>query len=125
MRIIDGKKFYGKDINAAIEVASKCNYNDQGTQWYTIKYHQPTGYCEIIANNSGDFYGDYRDRYYASPERMYRAEGWSINEYATMVGEIEETSEHATIKIDFMAHICRGAGKKLVDCPKSRELLGV
>jgi hypothetical protein len=132
MRIINGTKFYARDINAAIVVAEDTHYNGRNYQWYTIKYHQPSGYCVVIAQNSGDCFGDYGNRYYDCPENMYKGEGgmypgdgWDVDDYAGMVGKIDEEADDIAIKVDFMARILKGAGKELKDCPKSRELLGL
>lgn len=123
MRIINGKKFYQKDMDAAIEVAESSHYDGNNHQWYTIYYHQPSGFCMINAQNSGSCWGDYGNRYYDDPATMYKNEQWSIQDYARMVGEINEDDEYDTVKIDFMARIMQGAGKELKDCPKSRKLL--
>ena len=56
---------------------------------------------------------------------MFKEEQWYTQDYATMIGEIDEAAEDFAIKCDFMAHILKGAGKELKDCPKSRELLGL
>lgn len=65
-------------------------YNGQNNQWYTLKYDPQSGYVELNAKNSGDCYGDYKTRYFDSPESFA---GWCARcnrNWQKLLGEIDE-----------------------------------
>ena len=102
MRIINGKKFYKKDIEAATRLPFNGwdSYNGQNYQWYSVYYNPDCGLTILSASNSGDCYGDYGDRYYESPKAFYNAECVG-DEYSygrsfeKLIGDVDEDNELA------------------------------
>lgn len=70
MKIVNGKKFYAADIKAARRIDGNGwdKYNGQNWQWYSLFYNPACGLVILKANNSGNCYGDYTDRYFENPE---------------------------------------------------------
>ena len=61
MRIVNGKKFYKKDIDACVSLHFDGwdYYNGQNYQYYAVRYNPECGLVVLEGSNSGDFYGDY------------------------------------------------------------------
>ncbi len=105
MRIINGKKFYKKDMDAAVSLPFDGwdTYDGRNYQWYSVRYNPACGFVALCANNSGDCYGDYEDRYYDSPASFRRAE---CDEYSggrsfeRLIGDVDETNAIAMQFID-------------------------
>lgn len=105
MRIIEGKKFYKREIDAAVRIDGDGwdHYNGQSWQWYTLKYNPECGLVILVANNSGDCYGDYKDRYFATPKSFVM---WADNHNRSigeLMGDIDETNETA---MGFANEVC-------------------
>lgn len=100
MRIVNGKKFYAEQIKAAIKIDGNGwdSYDGRNHQWYTLKYNKDCGLVILDANNSGDCYGDYETRYFATPAHFA---AWCNNAYEysrdwnVLLGDIDETNESA------------------------------
>lgn len=108
MKIVNGKKFYAADIKAARRIDGNGwdSYNGQNWQWYSLFYNPACGLVILKANNSGDCYGDYTDRYFENPE-AFRAwcEAHFGHDWAALLGEIDEQDNCA---LDFVAHMLAG-----------------
>lgn len=108
MKIVNGKKFYAADIKAARRIDGNGwdSYNGRNWQWYSLFYNPACGLVILKANNSGDCYGDYKDRYFENPE-AFRA--WCESSFAydwgPLLGEIDEQDNCA---LDFVAHMLAG-----------------
>jgi hypothetical protein len=68
---VKGKIKYGhalaeSEIAEMVTVAEITNHGSNNVQWYTLKWHKPTGAIAVIADNSGDCYGEYFNHYYSS-----------------------------------------------------------
>ena len=105
MRIINKKKFYKKDMDAAVALPFKGwdAYNGRNYQWYTVKYNPDCGYVEVNASNSGDCYGDYEDRYYDSPAAFYRdvsRGGYGGRSFSELIGDLDEDNAVAMRFVD-------------------------
>ena len=97
MKIINGKRFYKKEIDAAVSIPSAGwdRYDGSNYQWYCLKYNPDCGLVILDANNSGDCYGDYATRYFDSPASFAdwcqeRGRSWE-----KLLGEIDEENEPA------------------------------
>lgn len=102
MRIINGKRFYQKDIDKAEELPFKGwdSYDGRNQQWYTVRYNPDCGLTILEANNSGDCYGDYGERYYESPRAFYNAECVANDynygrDFEKLIGDVDEDNELA------------------------------
>lgn len=108
MKIVNGKKFYAADIKAARRIDGNGwdSYNGRNWQWYSLFYNPACGLVVLKANNSGDCYGDYTDRYFENPE-AFRAwcEAHFEHDWAALLGEIDEQDNYA---LDFVAHMLAG-----------------
>lgn len=102
MKIIDGKKFYKADMERAKCISNDGwnSYNGQNWQWYWLKYDAKTGYTMLEANNSGDCYGDYSDRDFASPESFAEWCREHDRSWEKLLGEIDENDEAAMDFVD-------------------------
>lgn len=117
MKIVNGKKFYAADIKAARRIDGNGwdSYNGQNWQWYSLFYNPACGLVILKANNSGDCYGDYTDRYFENPEAFRTwceeplAYDWAARlvayDWAALLGEIDEQDNCA---LDFVAHMLAG-----------------
>jgi hypothetical protein len=104
MRIINGKRFYKADIDKAVRIDSNGwdNYDGNNYQWYTLLYEPKTGYVELDGNNSGSCYGDYKTRYFDSPESFLRWCNMCERDWGQLLGEINEDN---AIVMDFIDKI--------------------
>ena len=95
MIILNGKKYYQKDINACHTI--DCNgwnsYDGQYYQMYSLHYNPECGLVILEAYNSGDCFGDYFKKYYASPQEFVKAYGAS--EVSRLLGHIDENDKIA------------------------------
>ena len=97
MRIINGKKFYKRDIDAAV----KLNFdgwdrdNGQDKQWYSVCYNPDCGLTILCANNSGSCYGDYKDRYFDSPASFKKWAVMKNRDIEELIGDVDESDELA------------------------------
>jgi len=94
MRIINGKRFYQAQIDKAVKIDGNGwdKYNGQNYQWYTLKYDPESGLVILDGNNSGDCYGDYKTRYFESPEAF---DVWCAKcdrNWQKLLGDIDETN---------------------------------
>ncbi len=64
MKVVNGKKFYEKEIKAAVEVGSSYHTGWSNTQYYTVLYNPECGLVIVDAHNTGDCYGDYGMYYF-------------------------------------------------------------
>lgn len=97
MRIVNGKKFYKKDIDAAVNLGFNGwdSYNGRNYQHYDVRYNPDCGLVILSADNSGDCYGDYEDRYFSSPQKFAE---WARNNnrsLSRLFGDVDETNETA------------------------------
>jgi hypothetical protein len=94
MRIIDGKKFYQKEIDAAERIDNDGwdSYNGQNYQWYTLKYNPKCGLVQLIADNSGSCYGDYEKRYFSSPRAFANYCNMIDRDWTELLGDIDENN---------------------------------
>ena len=97
MRIINGKKFYKKDMDATVNLGFDGwdSYNGQNYQWYSVHYNPSCGLVILDASNSGDCYGDYETRYFDSPVAF---RNWCNEEYRSLpdlMGNVDEDNEAA------------------------------
>lgn len=108
MKIVNGKKFYAADIKAAKRIDGNGwdSYNGRNWQWYSLFYNPACGLVVLKANNSGDCYGDYTDRYFENPG-AFRAwcEAHFWHDWAALLGEIDEQDNCV---LDFVAHMLAG-----------------
>ena len=97
MRIVNGKKFYKKDMDAALVLpfSGWDFYNWRNHQWYTVRYNPDCGYTCLIADNSGDCYGDYEDRYFSSPREFYRWAREHNRDVDALIGDVPEDNAAA------------------------------
>lgn len=95
MRIINGKKFYNAQINKVVKIDDNGwdKNNGQNFQWYTLKYDPESGLVILDANNSGDCYGDYKTRYFESPEAFATWCARCDRNWEKLLGEINESDE--------------------------------
>lgn len=97
MRIINGKKFYKKDIDAAVQLpcVGWNHYNGQNYQWYTLSYNPDCDLVILSASNSGDCYGDYATRYWDSPKafRMWAENPYRDDTIEELLGDIDEDND--------------------------------
>lgn len=72
MRIVNGKKFYKKDIDACVSLHFNGwdYYNGRNYQYYSVRYNPECGLVILDADNSGDCYGDYETRYFSTPAKF-------------------------------------------------------
>lgn len=66
MKIVNGKKFYEKEVKAAVEVGGRYYTGWSNTQYYTVLYNPECGLVIVDAHNTGDCYGDYGKYYFDS-----------------------------------------------------------
>jgi len=104
MRIIDGKRFYAKDMAAAVAIDKDGwdSYDGRNHQWYTLLYDRTSGYTELCANNSGDCYGDYTDRYFSSPMSFY---AWAMRNERDIEALLGNVAENDADAMDFCGKI--------------------
>lgn len=98
MRIVDGKKFYKKDMEAAVTLGFNGwdSYNGRNHQWYTVKYNAECGLVILLADNSGDCYGDYKDRYFSSPKKFAEwVRECTYRSLSDLFGDVEEDNDVA------------------------------
>jgi hypothetical protein len=95
MRIINGKRFYQAQINKAQKIDGDGwdRYNGQNYQWYTLKYDPESGLVILDANNSGDCYGDYKTRYFESPEAFAAWCAKCDRNWQKLLGDIDESNQ--------------------------------
>lgn len=93
MRIVNGKKFYAAEIKKCVKIDNDGwdSYDGRNKQWYTLKYNPECGLVILKADNSGDCYGNYETRYFASPEEFVSEYG--IDEVGRLLGDIDEENE--------------------------------
>lgn len=97
MRIVEGKKFYKKEIDAVVQIDGDGwdKYNGQNYQWYSLYYNPECGLVVLKANNNGDCYGDYKDRYFASPKSFFSWAQQCERTIGELMGNIDESNEAA------------------------------
>lgn len=97
MRIINGKRFYKKEIDAAVSipVGGLDYYDGSNYQWYYLKYNPDCGLVILDANNSGDCYGDYETRYFDSPASFAEWCYENDRSWSKLFGDIDEENEIA------------------------------
>ena len=95
MRIINGKRFYNAQMAKATRIDDNGwdFYNGQNYQWYSLWYEPGSGYVELRANNSGSCYGDYKDRYFDSPQSFVNWCGRTCRNWEKLLGDIDETDD--------------------------------
>lgn len=93
MRIIDGKRFYKKEMDAAVRIDNDGwdRYNGRNYQWYSLYYNQKCGYVRLEASNSGDCYGDYGTYHFSNPQKFANAHP----DWADLLGDIDEYNQAA------------------------------
>lgn len=102
MRIIDGKRFYKKDIDAAKKIEANGWNSNRGSnkQWYHLRYNPDCGYVELDADNSGDCYGDYNTYYFSSPKQFLRWCQATGRNWEELLGDIDESDAVAMQFVD-------------------------
>ena len=97
MRIINGKKFLKAEMDRAVRIDDNGwdKYNGQNYQWYTLKYDPESGLVILDANNSGDCYGDYKTRYFESPEAFATWCNQASRNWQKLLGDIDESDTAA------------------------------
>jgi len=98
MRIVNGKKFYKKDIDAAkpLDFNGWDSYDGRNHQWYSVHYNPECGLVILYADNSGDCYGDYKDRYFASPQKFAEwVRECTSHSLSKLFGDVDESDEVA------------------------------
>lgn len=95
MRIVNGKKFYQKQIDKCVKIDGDGwnTYNGSNYQWYTLLYNPECGLVILDADNSGDCNGNYTTEYYSSPEDFMERCGRSCNSVEKLLGDIDEENE--------------------------------
>lgn len=99
MRIINGKKFYKADMDRAVRIdGDGWDRNDgRNKQWYSLFYDKESGFVSLVADNSGDCYGDYSTHYFSSPKAFVNycndCEHDGADEVARLLGDIDEDNE--------------------------------
>lgn len=109
MKIINGKRFYKKEIDAAVTIHADGwdTYDGRNYQEYYLKYNPSCGLVILDANNSGDCYGDYSTRYFDSPASFA---DWCLEHgrnWAKLLGEIDEESETTMKFVDALLALGR------------------
>ena len=104
MRIVNGKKFYAADFKAARRIDGNGWDRRYGgnMQWYKLLYNPSCGLVILEADNSGDFYGDYKDRYFDSPAAFAEWCRTTSRDWAELLGDIDETNDCA---LDFVSRL--------------------
>ena len=102
MRIVDGKRFLKKDIEAATKIDNDGwdYYDGRNYQWYTLLYNPDCGLVILGASNSGDCYGDCGTKYFSSPQSFHQ---WAIENdksVEALLGDIDETNAVAMKFVD-------------------------
>lgn len=103
MKIINGKKFYEREIKAAVEIGSSHRTGWSNTQYYTVLYNPACGLTILDAHNTGDCYGDYSTNYFASPAAFREWCGRyhdDPNKWGEYLGDIDETNAAAMDFVD-------------------------
>ncbi|GHV47056.1 hypothetical protein FACS189499_03810 [Clostridia bacterium] len=138
IRIIDGVKFSSAEMDNAIVIAIN---NGRGRHWQfeEIKYHMPSGYCECTIRQRAMKDAPtmiYRPVFAASPGELYRKlvtrgdetatapqniDGWRAQDWADMIGAIDEDADDCAAKIDFINRIFAAAGKLIAIPPKTNN----
>lgn len=100
MKIINGKKFYKRDMDAAVRVDGQGWNTNSGSnvQWYKLLWEPTSDYTCLDADNSGSCYGDYSTIEFDSPEAFF---AWAKNarkDVASLLGDIDEGD---SAKMDF------------------------
>lgn len=116
MKVINGKKFYKREIDAAVRVDGDGwdRNNGRNTQCYSLWYEPKSGYVRLDADNSGDCYGDYSTKEYASLEEFFAASAKSNADVGELLGTIDEDDPVRVEVADRWAAFCEGQrrGKK-------------
>lgn len=123
MKIVNGKKFYAADYEAAKRIDGNGwdKYDGQNWQWYSLFYNPACGLVVLEASNSGSCFGDYSDRWFESPEafRTWCEASFPVaRDWAALLGEIDEQDECA---LDFVAHML--AGRETVPASMTADTL--
>lgn len=110
MKVINGKKFYKRAIDAAVRVdcGGWDSYNGRNTQWYSLWYDPQSGYVCLDAKNSGDCFGDYDPKEYASLEEFFAAAVESERDVGTLLGTIDEADPVRVEVAERWAAFCAG-----------------
>lgn len=99
MKIINGKKFYKKDMDAAVQIGGGGwnHSNGRNVQWYYLGYDPNSGYTVLDADNSGDCYGDYGTYEFASLEEFFLWAKACDRDVGKLLGDIDEDD---TVKME-------------------------
>lgn len=111
MKIINGKKFYKRDMDAAVRVDGNGwdHNNGRNVQWYELLWDQGSGYVCLDADNSGDCYGDYSTREFDSPEAFFEWASASGRDVERLLGDINEDD---SVEMDFADRYIRWLDRK-------------
>lgn len=120
MRIVNGKKFYKREIDAAQKLGFSGwdTYNGQNYQWYTVLYNPDCDLVILDANNSGNCFGDYETYYFDSPIAFFK---WADEEnargygqywdLAKLFGDVDEANETEMGFVGKFVDYRKGEGK--------------
>ena len=116
MKIINGKKFYKRDIDAAEKVDGSGwdSYDGNYYQWYSLLYDPQSGYVCLDAGNSGNCFGDYSTKEYASLEDFFADAVETERDVGELLGDIDEDNSLRAAVAERWVAFCAGRrrGKK-------------
>lgn len=97
MKIINGKKFYEREIKAAQRIDNHGwdRYDGRNWQQYWLEYNPECGLVILTGNNSGDCYGDYSTRYFDSPAAFREWCDERMRSWEKLLGDIDEDNAAA------------------------------
>lgn len=104
MRIVNNKRFYQTQIDAAqaIDGDGWDNYNGQNWQWYTLLYNPNCGLVILEARNSGDCFGDYSTKYFSSPQAFCNWATEECRNVEKLLGDIDENNAAAMVFANYI-----------------------
>ena len=96
MRIVNGKRFTSAQFKAAKRIDDKgWDTSGRNKQWYSLLYNKDCGLVILDADNSGDYYGDYKTRYFDSPASFAEWCAEYDRDLTALLGNIDEKDEDA------------------------------
>lgn len=101
MKIINGKKFYKKQEDEAINLDCEGwdHYDGQNYQWYSLYYNPDCGLVILKAHSTSCF-GDHKTRYFDCPEAFRKWCEEKHRDWEDLFGEIDEDNKIAMGFVD-------------------------